>query len=156
MIEELEWGGVQQLALLLQSGGLGVALGLLLSWLSGLGYGKTKIWRFVSDMVFCVFAAVFTFYAGLVLTDGRLHPVLFLGLLSGMCVEHILVGKWVSRFAYKTTRLLRGIAAFLFALLMRFFEKIKTLLRKFGVVKQKIAKNVKKTRKNRHFFQKKT
>lgn len=151
MIEELEWGGAQQLMLLLQSGVLGVGLGVVFDLMTGVGRDVSKIKRFFLDLIFCVLAALVTFFFSLVITDGKMHPILFLGCLLGMAIEHCVIGKRISRVVYKSVRGIRYLSSVLTEILKKHFFTV----RKMIVFPKREAKNVKKIRKKRNFFQKK-
>ena len=79
MMEELEWGGAQQLLLLFRSAVFGVVLGFCFDLVTGIGRCVPKRSRFFIDLLFCVLAAPGTFFFCLVVTDGKMHPILFLG-----------------------------------------------------------------------------
>ena len=64
------------------------------------------------DAAFGVLAALLTFYGALAIMDGRMHPLLFVGLAVGFWLQHRTVGRWVSRWLYRAGRMLgRGIRA---------------------------------------------
>jgi len=80
MMQELEWGGAQQLLLLIRSAGLGVVLGFFLEVITGYSRYSSRVSRFLMDAIFGAVAALITFYCALLLTDGKLHPVMFMEL----------------------------------------------------------------------------
>lgn len=106
------WMGQEQVRLLLESGGLGLLLGVLFDVCCALslGCGRRRWLRFAVDAAFGVPAALLTFYGALAIMDGRLHPLLFGGLAAGFWLQHRTVGRWVSRWLYRAGRALgRGI-----------------------------------------------
>lgn len=156
MIAGLEWGGAQQILLLLRSGFLGVVLGVLFDLLSGILYRKTKLIRFISDIIFCLFAAMVTFFTSLVISDGLLHPVLFLGTLIGLSVSHFTIGRLLSRFSYQMAHFLHVCMGLFVVKIQHFYKRIAVCYRRIIKKGRKESGSSKKTRKNRRFFEKKT
>ena len=76
------WMGREQVRLLLESGGLGLLLGVLFDVCCALSRacGRRRWLRFGVDAAFGVPAALLTFYGALAIMDGRMHPLLFAGL----------------------------------------------------------------------------
>lgn len=108
------WMGREQVRLLLESGGLGLLLGVLFDVCCALSRacGGRRWLRFGVDAAFGVPAALLTFYGALAIMDGRMHPLLFAGLAVGFWLQHRTVGRWVSRWLYRAGRMLgRGIRA---------------------------------------------
>lgn len=131
---EIEWSGIQQLSFIFKSLPIGVLFGVTLNIINGLG----RIWRcrwkvFIADIVFSVIASVVTFFAALVITDGQLHPILFLGILLGLIITHFLCGKYIAKFVFHI-----GMRCSLWA------RTISDLARKFIV---KVVSAIKKVRK---------
>lgn len=156
MIAELEWGGAQQLLLLLRCGVIGLGFGVAFDLMTGLWRGATRSKRFVVDVVFCLLAALVTFYCSLILTDGKMHPILFMGLLAGALLEHLSVGRWVSKWVSQGVRFARRWLARVGGFTA---SEIRRAVRGWLKLRRTWAgkvKNVKKIRKKRHFFQKKS
>lgn len=111
---EIEWTGQQQLLLLLQSAGLGCLIGAVFDLTTGLERGIGRRWLvWLLDGLFGVTAALITFFGALAIMDGRLHPLLFGGILCGFLAEHTAVGRYMSRLVCGTVRLCRrGVLAF--------------------------------------------
>ncbi len=108
------WMGREQVRLLLESGGLGLLLGVLFDVCCALSRacGGRRRLRFGVDAAFGVPAALLTFYGALAIMDGRMHPLLFAGMAVGFWLQHRTVGRWVSRWLYRAGRMLgRGIRA---------------------------------------------
>lgn len=103
----MEWTGNQQIWFFLQSVLLGCVQGVLLDILTGfarVSHRKKWLW---TDVVFGPMAAVITFLGALVIMDGQLHPLLLFGVFSGMAIEHLLVGGWLSRCITQACRITR-------------------------------------------------
>ena len=136
MITELLWGSDQQIRLLFYSTVVGFGLGVGFGIINGFGRLRSRTRRFVIDVVYCCFAAIVTFFTSLVLNHGILHPVLFIGLMSGVLIEHRIIGRLVSKSAYRFARFvrfvllgladsLRKMVLFLFRLVRRGRDKVK-------------------------------
>ena len=93
----MEWSGRQQIQFLLQSFILGGLLGLCLDIATGLFTARKRRRWLWSDVLFGPFAAVITFFGALVIMDGQLHPLLFIGVALGMLTEHVTVGVYLCR-----------------------------------------------------------
>ena len=145
MTQELEWGGLQQLALLLRSGLVGIGIGVFYDIVAGLWCGCGKARRFWADVLFCALASLITFFSSLILTNGRLHPVLFFGIAIGLLLEHMTVGKWVSRWAHKIVCMFRAGVSVVASFLRWFFGKIGFFFSKLVALLFKKERNVKKT-----------
>lgn len=156
MTQELEWGIAQQLLLLVQSGVLGVVLGALFEIISGMARGKSKVSRFIADVIFCIFSALITFFFSLVVTDGRLHPVMFIGVGMGLLLEHISGGRWIGFAVYKCLCFIRKLRVNCSGALVRISSKCACKIYAIWCKSGAREENVKKTRKKHHFFQKKT
>lgn len=147
MIQDLEWGGIQQLTLLFRSSLVGVGVGVLFDLMTGFWRGTTKLKRFMVDVVFCLLASIITFFSSLVLTDGKLHPVLFVGMYLGVYSEHVSLGRWVSRGACRSVWFVRnGFARMKFLASTILRKAVWGIRKKVSFDKEK-AENVKKTRK---------
>lgn len=93
----MEWSGRQQIQFLLQSFMLGGLLGLCLDIATGLFTARKRRRWLWSDVLFGPFAAVITFLGALIIMDGQLHPLLFIGVALGMLTEHVTVGGHLCR-----------------------------------------------------------
>ncbi len=162
MTGELEWSGTQQLLLLLQSSGLGVALGLLFDVLGGLLRAKppAKWMRFIADTLFGLVAGLVTFYASLAIMDGQLHPLLFVGSGIGFAAAHLSVGMLLAKGLCRARRSWMRMWAVLGTLCVRFlgavYDRICRLKGKKGSTSEENAKKHEKNRKKPAFFQKKS
>ena len=155
MIAELSWSGEQQVFICLSCSGLGIALGVLFEVVTGLGrVSQRGVYRYLLDVGWGVCSAFVTFFAVLVLTGGRLHPVVFLGILIGFTAEHITIGRWIANGTYVVAAILRlwcaKIIDFIDAVLFGIFRKSRNFFR----LRREKRKNVKKQRKKPGFFQK--
>ena len=92
------WDERRQLVFLWESLLLGAAQGLLLDLLFGCNTKLYKCRYHWTDILFGPMAAVVTFCGALVIMDGQLHPLIFLGGAVGLVWEHILMGRHVSRW----------------------------------------------------------
>lgn len=100
---------MQQLGFVPKSMVLGCCIGCILDISSGFWRGKKyRLKLYVSDVVCCALAAVITLFGSLVITDGQLHPMLFVGVVLGVIAEHCLVGRWLSLIICKAKRHLRA------------------------------------------------
>lgn len=98
---ELEWTGTQQLRFLVESIPVGVALGVVFNVVNGVcRIRRNGIKTFLFDVVFAVISAIITFFAALVIMDGQLHPILFIGLLFGFVVLHVAVGRFIAKAVF--------------------------------------------------------
>ncbi len=153
----MEWTGNQQLWFLLQSCGVGGAVGVLFDVLTGWGRASVKRYMvFLLDVVFGLLAALITFFAALVITNGRMHPLLFAGVLMGMLAEHFLIGRFISRLIRHCVRALRRVSFFFRSTAARFEQRLVQIGRRNREQREIGDKNPKKVQKNRHFFKKKT
>ncbi len=160
----MEWTGGQQLGLLMESGGLGLLLGLLFDVNSGLSRATPgrRAARFLRDTLFGLLAALVTFFVSLAIMDGRLHPLLFCGSALGFWLEHISVGRWVARLTcrvrYGWRRISRWLLATTESLVVGFFRKISDFFHREKRLKlsskEKNTENIEKTRKKFTFFRK--
>lgn len=111
----MEWTIRQQMQCLLLSVVLGVMQGLVLDVITGCVHiTPRKRWLW-TDILFGPIAAIITFCGSLVIMDGQLHPLLYLGVFFGLIGEHVTVGVWVCgfvRYVRKKLRLWRGVAVF--------------------------------------------
>lgn len=130
----MEWTGWQQIVFLLQSICLGLAQGVLLDLLSGFGRRASPIRRISLDVLFGVLAALMTFFGALVIMDGQLHPILFMGCALGMILEHVILGMWLAKWIY---------------CMRLFFGKIGVFLGSTLKSMGRITKKWRKSRKNR-------
>ena len=105
----MDWTGEQQLWLLLQSALVGAMIGCTFDAVSG--WFRGRIYRrplFWADVWLGVLAALVTFFGSLVIMDGLLHPMLFVGVFIGFLLEHYTIGKviafmmrWIHRFVMR-------------------------------------------------------
>lgn len=108
----MEWSSLQQLGFVLKSMVLGCCIGCVLDISGGFWRGKKHRRRmYAADVFCCVLSAVITFFGALVITDGQLHPMLFVGIIPGVFAEHLIVGRWLSLIVYKIHRLLHFLAS---------------------------------------------
>ena len=104
----MEWSGAQQFDLVYKGALLGCIIGVLLDVTGGFWRGKSYRWQlFVSDFVVSIIAAMITFFGSLVISDGHLHPVLFVGMLGGALIEHYAIGRWLLVTLFKAHKLLK-------------------------------------------------
>ncbi len=98
-----EWTKEQQIWLFLQSGGLGIALGVLFDFFNipDKLRCRRRLLTFFCDVLFFVLAALVTFYFALAVMDGRMHPLLFCGSIGGFFLEHILLGRYIGGILYR-------------------------------------------------------
>lgn len=92
----MEWTGQQQIQFLLRSIILGVLQGLCLDLMTSLLAGRKRRRWLWTDVFFGPLAAIITFFGALVIMDGQLHPLLFLGIALGMLAEHVTIGTLIS------------------------------------------------------------
>lgn len=107
----VEWTGAQQFLCLVQSMLLGAVLGLLFEVFTALTrIAKRRVTVFILDSVFGILSAMITFYTSLVISNGRLHPLLFFGGLAGYMCEHFTVGRYISKgLSWLFQRLFKGL-----------------------------------------------
>ncbi|MBQ5841017.1 MAG: spore cortex biosynthesis protein YabQ [Clostridia bacterium] len=127
----VEWTGAQQVSLFLQSGGLGLLFGVAFDVLEGVQplVRRRRSVRWLLDILFGLLAAFVTFFVALGKMDGVLHPLLFGGILLGMGVEHIGIGRLVQRLTLllcrvvaRTVRLLNAAGGAATGFLYRIFR----------------------------------
>ncbi len=148
-----EWTLTQQFRLLWQSGLLGVGLGFLFTFFNVASKMRRCPFRlFLCDMVFCLLAALVTFYFALAIADGRLHPFLFIGSSLGFLLQHLVIGRF---FSYHIYRLLRATRVFwrhifgaISVVLMLIGEKLQAVCIKLPKNTLKYRKKSKKSEKN--------
>lgn len=152
MISELLWGSYQQIHLLFYSALVGFGMGVGFDITNGVGRSYTNARRFISDVLFCCFAAVVTFFTSLVLNHGHLHPVLILGIFAGVLIEHKVIGRFVSEWFHC---LIQYVADLFREMRVIFRKLLLFLLRRIRFRCSKIKK-YKKSPQKRAFFKKKT
>lgn len=148
----MEWSGQQQLQYFLESTMLGLGLGLLFDLHTAVGRLYRRRTMFLLDALFGIPAALITFFASLAITDGRLHPLLFFGILAGGLVGHACVGRLLGRWTYGGVR--RGIRL-VRRVVRKTDETAREAVRFLGCLAQKKRLH-EKNRKNFRFFEKKT
>ncbi len=154
----MEWMGHQQILLLCQSVGLGICLGFVFSLCNTVSKSRRhRRLMFICDALFFVIASLITFFFSLAIMDGQLHPLLFGGCLVGFVLQHITIGRYLSRWLYRFGRwfhrALTCVLAWVTLPVRLLFSGIRRVL--FTVFTKK-EKNAKKTRKKSAFFQKNT
>ena len=93
----MEWTVPEQVYFFWQSICLGMGIGIVLDFLSGWGRGRSRRYRIWLDVLFGPVSAVMLFFGSLVIMNGQLHPLLFFGVLIGAVLEHLTVGRYLSR-----------------------------------------------------------
>ena len=153
----MEWGVGQQLPLLCQCAPIGACIGLFFDCTSGwLRDRSCRRKLFVADVVFGGFSAIITFFGALVVLDGQLHPMLFVGVLTGFLAEHCLFGKWMGWLLFRLrvcgARAMRSAVRWSDRKILDFCSFWKRWLTN----REKMRKNQNKIRKKAGFFQKST
>lgn len=153
----MEWTGNQQLLFLLRSCGVGCVVGVLFDILTGWGrVSGNRYAVFVLDTVFGLPAALITFFGALIITDGRMHPLLFAGVLAGMLAEHFLTGRWISKLMQLTVRTLHRVSSWIRAMVGRCEGWLAEIGSGNPKRQNNRGKNRKKLEKKRCFFEKNT
>lgn len=112
---------------------LGGVIGILLDVFSGLERNQTRMYRLFLDVIFGPLAAVIMFLGSLVIMDGQLHPFLFFGILVGLFLEHLTLGRYLSQIvviARKCVRRMSVIIGRICIQICAFFGKMIADLRK--------------------------
>ena len=145
-----EWTGQQQVLLLCHSVAFGGCLGLVFDFFNvpSKSSRRHRLMTFLCDVVFFAVAALATFFFSLAVMDGRMHPLLFIGSSLGVILEHLLIGRLISRLLYLCGR-------FFYRLIRRLEEWITLMLRvclsvishAVSALRSKMQKNIEKTRK---------
>ena len=136
---------MQQLNVLLQSTALGGGIGTLFDVCGGFWRGKKyRRQMFLTDVVLCALSAVITFFGALIVADGQLHPVLFVGILLGVVAEHYAVGRWLGFLSFKMHTIARHTAAYFKKITVRFFFRCASFWRKIHVKLCKIREKAEK------------
>lgn len=92
----IEWSGQQQLLFLLKSIPVGAIIGFVFSVINANSRERKFSWRwFTVDIICSVLFALITFFASLVIMDGHLHPILFVGMVIGFLGVHFLCGRYI-------------------------------------------------------------
>ena len=76
---------------------IGLVLGLVFDVASGVGRTLRRKLLFCLDVFLGPLFSLITFFSALVMTDGELPPLLFVGILFGFAIEHVSIGKWISK-----------------------------------------------------------
>ena len=98
----MEWATVQQFPVLWKSILVGVIIGVPFDVYSGFWRGKRyRFPLFLSDCLFGALSAVITFFGALAISDGYLHPMIFMGVTAGWICEHWLIGRWLAWLFHK-------------------------------------------------------
>ena len=152
------WMGREQVRLLLESGGLGLLLGMLFDVFGALSRacGRRRIRRFLVDAAFGIPAALMTFYGALAIMDGRMHPLLFGGMLVGFCLQHLTIGRRGCRLLYRVgsgvSRGIRAVCRMADAGAERLGKSVATRLRRPRPERDRtVAPKMENVKKN-HFF----
>lgn len=104
---------------------------MLLDFVSGLERNRSRVYRFWLDVAFGPLAAVLLFLGSLVIMDGQLHPLLLLGALLGLVLEHLTVGVYLSKTVFFLRKFLRKSVA----ICAKIFIDLHAVCRKiFGVL----------------------
>lgn len=130
---------------------VGAILGAVFDLVSGLGRTLRLRTLFVFDALCGPTFAVVTFFAALVITDGVLSPMLFVGLLLGFFAEHLLIGRWLSKGVALLCRTIRKVLRILIKTAQRCVRFVQR-----GAVFHKKSDNDKKFQKKTIFFSKNT
>ena len=93
----MEWTISEQVRFVGQSICLGIMIGILLDIFSGLERNRTRIYRFWLDVLFGPLAAILLFLGSLVIMDGQMHPLLIFGAFVGLLLEHLTLGRYLSK-----------------------------------------------------------
>ncbi len=145
----MEWTWREQMVLLIQCGGFGMVIGIV--------YDSVSVWQrfrryshgrvFVSDCVFCLLAALMTFFFSLATMDGRMHPLLFVGMGIGVLAERCGIGRVYRCLLYRFLMLIR----LAWRCLLRALRVAAARCRRFGdriyIKTQKTLGKLKKIRK---------
>ena len=144
----MEWSSVQQLGFVLKSVFLGCCIGCMLDISGGFWRGKQYRYKmYIADVICCILAAVITFFGALVITDGQLHPVLFIGISGGVLAEHFIVGRWLSLAVYKFRRFFNVLVSKLTLKCERFGRLIALVFSNAWLKGHKRGKNAKNSEK---------
>ncbi len=90
---------------------IGGVIGILLDVFSGLERNQTRMYRLFLDVIFGPLAAIVMFLGSLVITDGQLHPFLFFGVFVGLLLEHLTLGRYLSKIVVILRKCVRRITA---------------------------------------------
>ena len=152
-----EWTGEQQLYLLLESVWLGVWVGAAFDLITGIGRSMHRRHvTFALDVFFWIVAALITFFGSLVITDGRLHPLLFAGVLMGATAEHFLIGRIIGKWLCFLVTLFRRCSMAVSRQWGRMIRRVSAFVASLVRFAAKGAKESEKSRKKLNFFRKKT
>ncbi len=145
----MEWTWREQIVLLLQCGGLGMALGIVYDWLSVWEQWRrlSRVAVFVLDSLFGLLAALVTFFFALATMDGRLHPLLFVGSAIGMLVERCGISRFHRCLLHRVLSLLRGGLRWCVLPFIALKRKLYKLLETLGNISKKSLRKIKKIRK---------
>ena len=97
---------------------LGFGQGALLDCVTVLSQLKGRRRWLWTDVFIGPVLAVITFFGALLICDGQLHPVVLLGVLAGMGVEHVSIG-----FGRAICRVLRVCKLFCYEILLCVYHK---------------------------------
>lgn len=109
---DIEWTGSQQLAFSAHS----VVLGILVGFFTDVAFAvlcrDTRRRWLLFDTLSGPLIALFVMFGALIIMDGHLHPLLFLGSFLGMIVEHLTLAsaiRWIIRNLCRLLRLVKRI-----------------------------------------------
>ena len=123
MIGAVEWSGWQQIVFLVECIPCGAILGFFFELTSGfVRFSTSKSTKYLYDVLYGMMASVVTFFTALVIMDGQLHPILFLGIGFGFICEHIMLGRLVMQMVYMLVKTIGKVSFVLRTILVCVFR----------------------------------
>ena len=141
MIGAVEWSGWQQIVFIFECIPIGTILGFLFEINSSfVRLSARKSTKYFLDSLFGLLASVVTFFTALVIMDGQLHPILFLGIGFGFFCEHIVLGRLVIQLLsmlVKTVGKVSSVLRTIWVCIFRVFWLLKDWVRGIFTVNKK-------------------
>ena len=143
-MRNIEWTGGQQITFFVQSVVLGIVVGVLLDVAFAMLCRNARRRWLLFDVLSGPQTALLVMFGALVIMDGHLHPLLLLGSILGMVVEHLTLAgviRWGIKYLYCFARLLKQIVL---ECGRRLWSMIHAFLRIFIAIRKKSRNLMKK------------
>lgn len=140
----MEWTVYEQMLFFAYSVCLGAMIGIVLNIFSGFGRNRSRVYRFWLDVSFGFLAAIMLFLGSLVIMDGQLHPLLLTGVGIGLLLEHLTMGRYLSKATAIFCKYTRQVMSWIARIINGFSTRLFKTAVKLPQLCYKMRKKVKK------------